>query len=131
MVHKSLISRSSDGEVREARIDGDLSIAKGNENVQGKLPTALLISCAQIYEEARALPWEVNDFRFVNWFWSGVHVARSFMRGLESWQVQRMRYVGVEVLGRELWVDGLGGCFRSFPLPISSFWLLIETNGIL
>ncbi len=58
-------------------------------------------------------------------------MARSFMRGLESWQVQRMRYVGVEVLGRELWVDGLGGCFRSFPLPISSFWLLIETNGIL
>lgn len=75
--------------------------------VRGKIPTALLVSCRQVFEEARCIPWEENTFVFVNWFWSGVYAARQFTRGLRSWQSDILRYVGVEVLSRDLWVNGI------------------------
>lgn len=54
------------------------------------------------------VPWERNTFTFINWFWSGVYAARQFTRSLRPWQSDGMRYVGVEVLGRDLKVDGTG-----------------------
>lgn len=68
----------------------------------GKIPTALLTSCRQIYQECHHLPWETNHFTFINWFWSGIYAARQFSRSLESWQAQSLRYVGIEVLTRDL-----------------------------
>jgi hypothetical protein len=79
------------------------------EKFQGKVPTALLISCRQVFEETHMLPWENNTFTFINWFWSGIYAARQFTRGLREWQSDGMRWVGVEVLGRDLWVNGNGG----------------------
>jgi hypothetical protein len=76
--------------------------------VQGKIPTALLVSCKQVYGECKMVPWERNTFTFINWFWSGVYAARQFTRSLRPWQSDGMRYVGVEVLGRDLKVDGTG-----------------------
>ncbi|KAE8445999.1 hypothetical protein EG329_012638 [Mollisiaceae sp. DMI_Dod_QoI] len=76
-------------------------------HVRGKIPTALLISCKQVFDETKMIPWERNTFTFVNWFWSGVYAARQFTRSLRPWQSDAMRYVGVEVLGRDLWVGGM------------------------
>ena len=53
------------------------------------------------------LPWERNEFAFVNWFWSGVYAARQFSRGVRGWQSQGMRWCTLEVLGRDLWIDGM------------------------
>jgi hypothetical protein len=53
------------------------------------------------------IPWESNQFAFVNWFWSGVYAARQFTRGLRPWQSEGLRWCTVEVLGRDLWVDGM------------------------
>jgi hypothetical protein len=78
----------------------------------GYIPTALLRTCKQIYEEARMLPWEQNEYAFINWFCSGVYAARSFMRGLKPWQRESMRWARVEVLRRDLedsWVATLFG----------------------
>ncbi|PMD29447.1 hypothetical protein L207DRAFT_238620 [Hyaloscypha variabilis F] len=75
--------------------------------VQGKIPTALLLSCKQVFEECKMVPWEQNTFTFINWFWSGVYASRQFTRSLRPWQSDGVRYVGVEVLGRDLRVDGM------------------------
>lgn len=75
--------------------------------IQGKLPTALLVSCKQVFEEAKMIPWETNTFTFINWFWSGVYASRQFTRSLRPWQSDGMRYAGVEVLGRDLRTDGM------------------------
>jgi hypothetical protein len=82
-------------------------VAAGQQKVQGKLPTALLTSCKQVFEEAHMVPWEQNTFTFINWFWSGVYASRQFTRSLRPWQSDAMRYVGVEVVGRDLRVDGM------------------------
>ncbi|RDW69938.1 hypothetical protein BP5796_08335 [Coleophoma crateriformis] len=74
---------------------------------RGKLPTGLLASCKQIYQEAHRLPFESNAFTFVNWFWSGVYAARQFSRcALKPWQRDALRRVGVEVLARDLMHSG-------------------------
>lgn len=78
--------------------------------IQGKIPTALLLSCRQIFAETHHLPWQTNTFTFINWFWSGVYAARQFTRNLPSWQSSEMRHVSIEVLGRDLWVGGLERC---------------------
>ncbi|KAG0645622.1 hypothetical protein D0Z07_8589 [Hyphodiscus hymeniophilus] len=75
--------------------------------IQGKIPTALLISCNQIYNESRYLPFTTSHFSFVKWFHSGAYAARQFSRSLRPWQSGAMRYVSVEVLGRDLWVQGM------------------------
>jgi hypothetical protein len=79
----------------------------GHQRIQGKMPTALLVSCKQVYEESKMTPWEQNTFTFINWFWSGVYASRQFSRSLRPWQSDAMRFVGVEVLGRDLKVDGM------------------------
>jgi hypothetical protein len=84
--------------------------------IQGKIPTALLSSCRQIFSETRMLPFHENYFTFVNWLWSGVYAARKFTRGLRPWQSDAMRSTGVEVLGRDLCVNGMlrhGGSGRT------------------
>lgn len=68
----------------------------------GYIPSALQRSCKQVYEECRNIPWEENEFVFINWFCSGVYAARSFLKSLQPWQRERMRYARLEVLGRDL-----------------------------
>jgi len=78
----------------------------------GCIPTALLRTCKQAYEEARILPWEKNEYVFVNWFCSGAYAARSFMRALKPWQRGSMRWARLEVLRRDLedtWVATMVG----------------------
>jgi hypothetical protein len=78
----------------------------------GCIPTALLMTCKQVYEEARTLPWERNEYAFINWFCSGVYAARSFMRALKPWQRESMRFARLEVLRRDLegtWVSTMVG----------------------
>jgi hypothetical protein len=48
------------------------------------------------------LPWERNEYVFINWFCSGVYAARSFMRALKPWQRESMHWARVEVLRRDL-----------------------------
>lgn len=81
------------------------------------LPSALLRTCRQIYEETRTLPFRSNEFVFVNWFSSGLWAARAFTRGLQRWQRDEMRYTRLEMLGRDFtgpalkeWVE-LCGCW--------------------
>lgn len=78
----------------------------------GRIPSSLLRTCKQIYEEARLLPFEQNAFVFINWFSSGVYAARGFMRGLREWQRHALRYARIEVLRRDLensWVPSMAG----------------------
>lgn len=82
-------------------------VVSRNQRIQGKIPTALLRSCKQVYEESKMTPWEQNTFTFINWFWSGVYASRQFSRSLRPWQSDAMRFVSVEVLGRDLKVDGM------------------------
>jgi hypothetical protein len=115
---RTLITRLAPSADDEAKINALYPISApsvavygaGNqrERVQGKIPTALLVSCKQVFEEARLVPWESNTFTFINWFWSGVYASRQFTRGLRSWQSEAMRWVGVEVLARDLKVDSMG-----------------------
>ncbi|KAI4869802.1 hypothetical protein F4820DRAFT_366855 [Hypoxylon rubiginosum] len=66
------------------------------------MPTAMLRANKQIYYETRELPFLENEFVFVNWFTSGPWAARSFMRGLQPWQRETMRYARLELLSRDL-----------------------------
>ncbi|KAI1415091.1 hypothetical protein F5Y13DRAFT_12031 [Hypoxylon sp. FL1857] len=66
------------------------------------MPTAMLQASKQIYYESRQLPFRENEFVFVNWFASGLWAARSFIRGLQVWQTQTMRYARLELLSRDL-----------------------------
>ncbi|CAG7558503.1 unnamed protein product [Fusarium equiseti] len=72
------------------------------------LPTYLLQTCHQIYREARLVPFEQNEFVFVNWFASGLWAARAFTRSLTQWQRAALRYVRLEVLARDVVVGGAG-----------------------
>lgn len=72
--------------------------------MHGKIPTGLLATCKQIYNETYLIPFHTNTFTFVNWFWSGVYASRQFTRGLKSWQSEGIRWPSVEVLGRDLWI---------------------------
>ncbi|KAI5865714.1 hypothetical protein GGS23DRAFT_616845 [Durotheca rogersii] len=66
------------------------------------IPTAVLQTSRQVYVESRCLPFLENEFVFVNWFSSGLWATRSFMRGLQPWQAQSMRYARLELLSRDL-----------------------------
>jgi hypothetical protein len=72
------------------------------------LPTSLLRTNRQIYREARLVPFEQNEFVFVNWFASGLWAARAFTRALAPWQRATLRYVRLEVLARDVVVGGAG-----------------------
>lgn len=89
----------------------------------GGIPTALLRANRQLYHEMREIPLAANEFEFVNWFASGLWAARSFVRPLQPWQQQAMRYVRLDILAKdlsgayaaewmelcELWAHGLQG----------------------
>ncbi|EEY17610.1 conserved hypothetical protein [Verticillium alfalfae VaMs.102] len=83
-----------------------------------------LLRCSrQIYAETHLVPFQENEFVFVNWFSSGLWAARAFARPLQPWQRGAMRQVRLEVLGRDFsgaglrewtalcdgWADGLRG----------------------
>ncbi|RGP79840.1 hypothetical protein FLONG3_2020 [Fusarium longipes] len=72
------------------------------------LPTNILRANRQIYREARLVPFEQNEFVFVNWFASGLWAARAFTRSLAHWQRAALRYVRLEVLARDVVVGGAG-----------------------
>jgi hypothetical protein len=101
----SLVSLSPTGEALEFVLRDE---RRRNPEVRGKMPTGLLRSCKQIYGEVRLFPWEMNTFSFINWFWSGIYAAKQFSNGLQDWQRQGMRLVGIEVLGCDLRVKGNG-----------------------
>ncbi|UNI23640.1 hypothetical protein JDV02_009447 [Purpureocillium takamizusanense] len=67
------------------------------------VPTSLLRSCRQVYDEVRMVPFESNEFVFATWFASGLVTAHAIVTGvLRPWQRRAMRYVRMEALGREL-----------------------------
>ncbi|KAF9878599.1 hypothetical protein CkaCkLH20_04091 [Colletotrichum karsti] len=83
------------------------------------LPSALLRTSRQVYEECRTIPMQTNEFVFVNWFSSGLWAARAFTRGLKGWQRDSMRFTRLEMLGRDFtgpalreWVE-LCACWAS------------------
>ncbi|KAL7927164.1 hypothetical protein ACQKWADRAFT_279700 [Trichoderma austrokoningii] len=97
-----------------------------NKNVKGLLssdrplagiPTGLLRACRQIYFEARTLPFENNEFVFLNWFSSGLNAAAAVTKSQRPWQRLAMRYVRMEVMAEDLaregalkkWADLCGG----------------------
>lgn len=73
-----------------------------HQRIQGKIPTALLTSCRQIYNETAPLPWTTNTFSFTNCFPSGLYAAKSFTGRLSGWQRDLIRQVEIEVLGSDL-----------------------------
>ena len=66
------------------------------------MPSALLQSCRQVYDEARRVPFAGNEFVFPVWFTSGVEAARAVTRALQPWQADALRWVRLEVLERHL-----------------------------
>lgn len=81
------------------------------------IPTGLLCACRQIYFEARTLPFEQNEFVFLNWFSSGLNAASAVTKSQRPWQRLSMRYVRMEVMAEDLarvgalkkWADLCGG----------------------
>lgn len=81
------------------------------------IPTGLLCACRQIYFEARTLPFENNEFVFLNWFSSGLNAASAVTKSQRSWQRLAMRYVRMEIMAEDLarvgalkkWADLCGG----------------------
>ncbi|KAK2011388.1 hypothetical protein LZ32DRAFT_498671, partial [Colletotrichum eremochloae] len=65
------------------------------------IPSSLMCTSKQVYNECRTLPLHTNEFVFVNWFSSGLWAARAFTRGLNPWQRDEMRFVRLEMLGRD------------------------------
>lgn len=107
ITHSSCLA-TSDSPASESYISTHLSSSPySTRRIQGKIPTALLTSCSQIFAEVSLLPWHRNTFSFINWFWSGVYAAKQFSSNLPAWQRDAMRNVAVEVLGKDLWVGGL------------------------
>ncbi|KAK1984042.1 hypothetical protein LZ30DRAFT_780151 [Colletotrichum cereale] len=65
------------------------------------VPSSLMCTSKQVYDECRTLPLHTNEFVFVNWFSSGLWAARAFTRGLDPWQRDEMRFARLEMLGRD------------------------------
>ncbi|KAM0255686.1 hypothetical protein ACHAQJ_005530 [Trichoderma viride] len=66
------------------------------------VPTNLLCANRQIYFEARTIPFENNEFVFLNWFSSGLNAASAVTKSQRSWQRLAMRYVRMEVMAEDL-----------------------------
>ena len=71
------------------------------------LPSALLRANNQIYYESRTIPFEENEFVFVNWFASGLWAASIFTKRLEPWQSAHLRYVRLEMRYQDFLGPGL------------------------
>lgn len=65
------------------------------------IPSNLLRAHSRIYFEARMVPFEHNEFVFVNWFASGLWAAKAFTDSLMPWQRAHLRYVRFEMLYRD------------------------------
>lgn len=83
------------------------------------IPSALMRASRQVCDECRTIPFQDNEFVFVNWFSSGLWAARAFTRSLKPWQLDNMRFARLEMLGRDFtgpalkeWVE-LCGCWAS------------------
>lgn len=70
------------------------------------LPSSLLRVNSKIYFEARDMPFEHNEFVFVNWFASGLWAAKAFTDKLSAWQRERMRHVRLEMIYRDFTKKG-------------------------
>lgn len=70
------------------------------------IPSNLLRTHSQIYFEARLVPFEHNEFVFVNWFASGLWAAKAFTDTLMPWQRAHLRYVRLEMLYRDFVTSG-------------------------
>lgn len=70
-----------------------------------RIPTGLARSCRQIHAESCAIPFQENEFVFVNWFSLGLSSALAFMRGREQWQRATLRFMRLEVFTRDLAAD--------------------------
>ncbi|CZT12239.1 uncharacterized protein RAG0_16134 [Rhynchosporium agropyri] len=116
----------SKSEIPAAYIETLLPGRRQRTKIQGKISTALLSTCKQIYAETANMPWHANTFSFVNWFCSGVYAARAFMKGLEPWQQREMRCVSIEVLGKDLW-GRMGGIEREERMSVLAG---SEENGL-
>lgn len=97
------------------------------------MPTSFLQSCRQIYHEARFIPFQENEFAFIDWFTSGLRTALSFSIGLTSWQVAELRYVRLEAC-----VEGIirGDLHSSGWMMVCGLWkglrglkLVLNTKG--
>ncbi|CAM1509983.1 Fc.00g003180.m01.CDS01 [Cosmosporella sp. VM-42] len=64
----------------------------------GALPSALLRANKKIYHEARCIPFETNEFIFVNWFSSGLWAAKAFTQNIKPWQRTGLRYIRLEMM---------------------------------
>lgn len=73
------------------------------QNLIGRLASPdLLLTCRQIYYEARFLPFQVNTFDFVTFYGSNLHTARQFLQQLERWQVEEIRDLHLSVVERDV-----------------------------
>ncbi|KAK4116805.1 hypothetical protein N656DRAFT_765691 [Canariomyces notabilis] len=73
----------------------------------GYLPSSLLCTNRQIYNEARLVPFHHNEFAFVSWFFSGLSAARAFVARLAGWQRDGLRFARLEkVLAADLVEEG-------------------------
>jgi hypothetical protein len=94
--------------VRERLKDKMRELNKGvkgllsSERPLAGVPTDLLCTCRQIYFEARTIPFENNEFVFLNWFSSGLNAASAVTKSQRSWQRLSMRYVRMEIMTEDL-----------------------------
>ncbi|RFU25594.1 hypothetical protein B7463_g10745, partial [Scytalidium lignicola] len=93
-----------------------------NSHPAGKIPTALLQTCHQIYDEARIVPFQGNLFAFVNWFSSGIFAACRFTRALKPWQARGLRSVALDVLGLDLVYDEQNGKTNEGWIELCQMW---------
>ncbi len=64
------------------------------------VPSGLLTACRQVYNEARAAPFETCEFAFVPLFSSGLSTAHAFVvlgQRLQPWQRRRLRHMRLEM----------------------------------
>lgn len=74
----------------------------GSDRPLAGMPSDLLATCRQIYFEARGLPFEHNEFVFLNWFSSGLNAAAAVTKAQRPWQRTAMRFVRLEIMAEDL-----------------------------
>ena len=70
-----------------------------NPILVGTVDTDLLLTCRQIYEEARTIPFAINRFYFYEWYDSSTYNVKRFLSALQPWQracLKRLEFTVVE-----------------------------------
>ena len=65
----------------------------------GTVDTDLLLTCRQIYAEARSIPFAINSFYFYEWYGSSTYNVKRFLCALQPWQracLKRLEFTVVE-----------------------------------